>query len=341
MNERTARMRRSKNYNGKTFRNRTELPTMVPNSTLDMLQKQFTGREQRYPPGPLPLAWPGAHAHAQPPDSGLRVTWLGHSTLLLELDGVVILSDPVWAARVSPVSFVGPRRFHPPPIPLDQLPRPDLILISHDHYDHLDRQTIRYFARDTMPFVTALGVGAHLEAWGIGAGRIHELDWGEELALPALGLTINAVPAQHFSGRGLRRNATLWSSWVVSSAARRIFVGCDSGLFDGFAEIGERYGPFDLASLEIAQYGAGWPHIHMTPEQSIAACLALRANVLLPVHWGTFCLSFHAWDEPIERLLAAAAEHKLRVITPQLGEPVEPASGADQTPWWRSVSAAP
>lgn len=338
MNDRLSRIRRSANYNGKTFQNLTATPhTLVPGSTQRMLKQQWFGGEQRRPLGALPLAWPGIAAHATPPASGVRVTWLGHSSLLLELGNVVILSDPVWAERLSPVPLVGPSRFHPPPILLNQLPTIDLVLLSHDHYDHLDKAVIQFLAHQTMPFVTALGVGMYLETWGIAPERIHELDWWEDVALPELGLHITAVPAQHFSGRTLRRNTTLWSSWVVMHENQRVYVGCDSGFFAGFAEIGERCGPFDFASLEIAQYGEAWPDIHMTPEQTVAACLALRANVLLPVHWGTYCLSFHAWDEPIERLLVCAEEQNLRVITPRLGEPIEPANEHTQSPWWRSV----
>lgn len=337
MDDRNARILRSPNYKNKAFRNLNEVPMMLPGSMLRTLRQQLAGGEQRYPPGPLPLAWPGAHAHAAAPASGLRVTWLGHSSLLIELGAARLLSDPVWAERASPVQFAGPRRFHQAPIPLDQLPQPDIVLLSHDHYDHLDKRVIRHLARGKAQFITALGVGAHLEAWGVPPGRIRELDWWEDLALPALDLTIAAVPAQHFSGRTLRRNTTLWSSWIVEGAGSRLHVGCDSGMFDGFAEIGRRYGPFDLATLEIAQYGETWPHIHMTPEESVAAALALRAKALLPVHWGTFCLSFHAWDEPIERLVAAAAASGLRLLTPRLGAPIEPADAASD-PWWREVS---
>ncbi len=337
IDQRAARIRRSPNFDGKAFQNRSAATTVRPSSLLPMLKRQFFGREQRYPPGPLPLAWPGPQAHAEPPASGLRVTWLGHSTLLVELGELVILTDPVWAERPSPLPFLGPRRFHPPPIPLQLLPTPDLILLSHDHYDHLDKAAIRSLARRTSRFVTALGVGAHLEAWGIPAAQITELDWWEDVQLPELGLHIDAVPAQHFSGRGLRRNSTLWASWVVRGHGQRLFLGCDSGMFDGFAEIGARYGPFDFASQEMAQYGEYWPDIHMFPEQTIAAVLQLRAEVLLPVHWGTFCLSFHAWDEPIERLLRSASAHDVRLLTPRLGEPVEPATATGLPPWWRTV----
>ena len=338
MNNRRTRMQRSPHYADGVFHNLSQAQAAIEESGWDMLKRQFFGGEQRRPPGRLPLVWPGGYVHATPPASGLRVTWLGHSTLLLELDHLTILTDPVWAERASPVSFAGPRRFHPPPIPLDLLPTPDLILLSHDHYDHLDKAVIRFFADHKLPLVTALGVGEILEGWGIAAERIHELDWWEELELADPDIKIVAVPAQHFSGRSLRRNSTLWSSWVVTSPSQHIFVGCDGGFFAGFAEIGERYGPFDLVSLEIAQYDRAWPLVHMTPEQSVEAALALGAKAFLPVHWGTFCLSFHAWDEPIERTLACAAEHGLRVLTPRLGEPIEPATFESQT-WWRSLKA--
>lgn len=335
MDQREQRILRSKNYVNKAFRNLAPTRMMTAGSSLPMLKQQLRGTQQRRPPQPLPVVWPGPAAHQTPPASGLRVTWLGHSSLLIELDGLTILSDPVWAERLSPVPGFGPRRFHAPPIPLEQLPEPDLVLISHDHYDHLDRRVIRWLADKRMPFVTALGVGRLLERWGIAAHRIHELDWWDERELHALGLKLAAVPAQHFSGRMLRRNTSLWSSWVLLKGDHRIYIGCDSGMFSGFATIGERYGPFEFASLEMAQYGEWWPDVHMQPEQAIEAAQALRASVVLPVHWGTYCLSFHAWDEPIERMVAAAEAQGVALMTPRLGEPVEPAQARDLPLWWR------
>ncbi|GAA5530048.1 MBL fold metallo-hydrolase [Herpetosiphon gulosus] len=335
MRSRQQRILASPYYRNNQFQNLHPTAMLQANSMVSTLRRQLFGKEQRRPSKPLPSAWPGQSFHQTPPASGLRVTWLGHSTLLIEFAGITILTDPVWAKHLSPVQGIGPQRFQTAPIALEQLPTIDLVLLSHDHYDHLDKQTIRWLARGSMPFVTALGVGDHLERWGITSSRIHELDWWEELHLAEFGLTIAAVPAQHFSGRGLKRNSTLWASWVVMSQNSRIYVGCDSGMFAGFQDIGQRYGPFELATLEMAQYDVAWPGVHMQPEEALQAAEMLQARTMLPVHWGAYCLSLHAWDEPIERLLKAAQTSSITILTPQLGQPVEPSHPKDLTEWWR------
>lgn len=335
MRSRKQRMLASPYYRNNQFQNLYPTTMMQANSMFSTLQRQFFGKEQRRPSKPLPSAWPGQSFHQTPPASGLRVTWLGHSTLLIEFAGITILTDPVWAKHLSPVQGIGPQRFQHAPIALEQLPAIDLVLLSHDHYDHLDKQTIRWLARGKMPFVTALGVGAHLEHWGVASSRIHELDWWEELHLAEFDLTIAAVPAQHFSGRGIKRNSTLWASWVVMSPNSRIYVGCDSGMFAGFEDIGQRYGPFDFATIEMAQYDVAWPGVHMQPEEALQAAAMLQARTMLPVHWGAYCLSLHAWDEPIERLLKAAEGSPITILTPQLGQPVEPSQPVGLTTWWR------
>lgn len=336
INNRKQRIRSSANFRTKAFHNLVDEPMMATGSGFKMLRDQVLGREQRYPPAPLPIMRPTARDYATPPATGLRVTWLGHSSLIVELGNIKILTDPVWAERASPVAFAGPKRFHPPPIALNDLPQIDLVLLSHDHYDHLDEAVIRWLARKSMPFVAGLGMGDYLEAWGVASRRIYELDWWEELDIPELGVQIASVPAQHFSGRSLVRNQTLWSSWAVSNSDKRIFVGCDSGWFDGFAQIGARYAPFDFASIEMAQYNESWRSVHMFPEQAIDACRALGAKTMLPVHWGTFCLSFHAWNEPVERLLAAH-DGDFQILTPNIGQLIEPTAKNVLNPWWRSM----
>ena len=280
-----------------------------------------------------------AAVFAEAPSGGFRVTWLGHSTTLIEIDGYRVLTDPVWSRRASPSSLAGPARFHAPPLPLEDLPELDAITISHDHYDHLDMPTIRALARTGARFFVPLGVGAHLEAWGVPDGRITELDWWEEATLEDGGLRLAAVPAQHYSGRGLGGvNATLWASWVLTGPRHRVYAGCDSGLFPGFAEIGTRYGPFDLTLLPIGQYGPTWPDIHSLPEEAVDAHRALRGRLLLPVHWGTFNLAFHDWREPGERLVARAGDTGTPLLLPRPGETLaipedfDPASAS--RPWW-------
>jgi L-ascorbate metabolism protein UlaG (beta-lactamase superfamily) len=266
----------------------------------------------------------------------LRATWLGHSTVLLEIDGFRVLTDPVWGRRASPSTLVGPRRFQPVPVALSALAPVDVVVISHDHYDHLDYPTLRALAASTVPFVTSLGVGAHLQSWGIPAERITELDWWESHTVPGTGLTVTAAPSQHFSGRGLRdRNATLWSSMVMRGPRHGVFFSGDTGLTTEYARIRERLGPFDLVLLEVGAYHPSWGHIHLGPENALKAHALLGGGVLLPVHWGTFALAMHDWDQPAEVLLELAPKRDVQLLMPRLGEAVEPAHADPAKPWWR------
>ena len=339
---RLARIQRSPNYRDGAFRNPEATSIGPEGGTGNMLRHWLFGREQRVPPGPLPIVRLSARDFATPPASGFRVTWLGHSTVLVEIDGARLLMDPVWARRASPSTLLGPRRFHEPPVALEDLPSLDAILASHDHYDHLDRGVVRALARAPSQrnarFIVPLGVGAHLERWGVAAGRITELDWGEGTALA--GLTITATPARHFSGRGLAdRNHTLWASFAIAGPRHRVFHSGDTGPFAGFLDIGTAYGPFDLTLIKIGAYGEGWPDIHLTPEQAVDAHAQLRGRLLMPIHWGTFNLAFHAWDEPAERVVAAAAKGPggTRIVVPRPGESFEPASPPVVNPWWRGI----
>ena len=306
-------------------------------SWLALMKEFFLGGKKRVPQNPLPVESPLA-VWAEPYPSGLRVTWLGHSSLLLECDGVRVLTDPVFSDYASPISFVGRKRFHPVPAKLDQFPPLDAVLLSHDHYDHLDRPTMREIARLRVPIVTSLGVGARLEKFGVYPSLITELDWWEEHTLPSGAMKFTAAPAQHFSGRGLRdRNLTLWSSWVLTTSTRRIFFSGDTGLTEDLAVIGERLGPFDLSMIEIGASNPAWADIHLGPVNAMRAFEMLGGGTLLPIHWGTFDLALHAWDEPPETLLSLAEKTGARVITPPLGRPVEPALVEGPTPWWRDV----
>ncbi len=313
----------------------------VPRPTLtDFL----CGGAHRVPRGPLPAQDPRA-AWRRPPGSGLRATWLGHSTVLVEIAGKRVLTDPVWGARASPSRLVGPKRFQPVPVALRALPPIDVVVISHDHYDHLDLPTIRALAKTEVPFVTALGVGAHLEAWGVPASRITELDWWETHHLPGSELHITAAPSQHFSGRGLKdRNATLWASMVIASPDHKVFFSGDTGLTTEYADIARRLGPFDLVMLEVGAFHPSWGDIHLGPENALKAWQLLGGGLggaaFLPVHWGTFSLAMHAWDAPVETLLQLAPQQGVPLLLPQLGAPVEPAHGPLDQPWWRGVDSA-
>jgi L-ascorbate metabolism protein UlaG (beta-lactamase superfamily) len=295
------------------------------------------GGERRVPRGPLPSLSP-LETWRRKAGSGLRSTWLGHSTVLIEIDGVRLLTDPVWGPRASPSRIAGPKRFQPVPVPLRAMPPVDLVIISHDHYDHLDYPTIRALAKSDVPFVTSLGVGAHLEAWGIAPSRIVELDWWKSQGVPNSEVTVAAAPSQHFSGRGLHdRNASLWSSFVIRSPRHTVFFSGDTGLTTEYQNIRERFGPFDLVMLEVGAFHPAWGDIHLGPDNALKALALLGGGVFLPVHWGTFSLAMHAWDEPAETLLDLAPKAMVQLLMPRLGEPVEPAHQRKVEPWWRAV----
>ncbi len=276
---------------------------------------------------------------AMPPASGLRVTWLGHSTVFLEIDGQRVLTDPIWSDRASPISFVGPRRYYPPLVALADLPRPDVVVVSHDHYDHLDHRTIAAMKDwHGTRFVVPLGLGAHLAGGGVPAARITELDWWEQTAVGKV--TVVATPARHASGRILLDNdEKLWAGYAFVGPRHRVYFSGDTGLFPAVKEIGSRLGPFDLTLIEVGQYDAAWPDWHIGPEQAVRAHELVRGRVLLPIHWGLFTLAYHSWTEPIERTLEAARAVRALVATPKPGESIEvgSASTPPTTRWWPSL----
>ncbi len=326
-------------WTGERFQNRHPILAGLrdPNAPMPTLAQFLWGGERRVPQGPLPSTSP-LDAWNRRPDSGLRATWLGHSTVLIEIDGIRVLTDPVWGRRASPSQLAGPKRFQPVPVPLGAMPPIDLVVVSHDHYDHLDYPTIRELAKRDVPFVTSLGVGAHLEAWGVRHERIVELDWWDSHESPDTGLTVTAAPSQHFSGRGLKgRNTTLWSSFVLRSERHAVFFSGDTGLTTEYRTIGERLGPFDLVMLEVGAWLPAWGDIHLGPENALEALALLGGGAFLPVHWGTFALAMHAWDEPAEALLKLAPKAGVHLLMPRLGEAVEPAYAEEAKPWWRAV----
>jgi L-ascorbate metabolism protein UlaG (beta-lactamase superfamily) len=328
----------SRQFRDGSFRNTAPVGPGLKGDSLKVMKEFFLGGRKRVPRTALPVESP-LQAWAQPVSgSGLRVTWLGHSTLLIEVDGRRVLTDPVFGERASPVSFAGGRRFHPVPATIDQLPPLDAVLLSHDHYDHLCRESIVELARRRVPVVTSLGVGAHLERFGVDPALVTELDWWEQHTLPGGGLSLTATPAQHFSGRGLTdRNSTLWSSWVIRTDRHRLFFSGDTGLTEEFAAIGKQLGPFDLTMLEIGAWHPAWGDIHLGPANALRAFQLLGGGTLLPVHWGTFDLGLHPWDEPAETLLSLAAPAGVRLLTPRLGRPFEPDAIDRPDPWWRAL----
>ncbi|MFJ2402463.1 MBL fold metallo-hydrolase [Streptomyces xanthochromogenes] len=357
--ERLARIRRSPNFADGVFQNPEGARTRPSGSTLEFA-KQFFAKEQRArraPTGTIPVHPTTLADIAKPPATGgLRITWMGHSSVLAEIDGRRVLFDPVWGERCSPFAFAGPKRLHPVPLPLAALGPVDVVVISHDHYDHLDLPTIRALVGTGTVFAVPLGVGAHLEHWGVPVERIHELDWNESAKVN--GITLTATPARHFCGRGLRNQQhTLWASWVVAGPEHRIYHSGDTGYFGGFRDIGAEHGPFDATMIQIGAYSefwpknhtdytplpGPWPDIHMSPTQGVQAHLDLQggsaAGVLLPIHWGTFNLAPHAWAEPGEWTVDEAERVGQLVASPRPGEPFEPAGAVPLDRWWRSVSA--
>lgn len=291
-----------------------------------------TEQVDKSPRAPLPLSTVDIAALRAAP--GPLLYRLGHSTILLKLDGRYVLIDPVFSERASPLQWVGPKRFHPVPLELTQLPRIDAVVISHDHYDHLDEGSIRFLADRADYFFTPLGVGDHLRRWGIADDAIVEFGWWDEVELGTL--TFAATPAQHFSGRGLfDRNKTLWASWVIQSPDANLFFSGDTGYFPGFREIGERYGPFDIAMVENGAYNPAWRDIHMMPEDTLQAFKDLNARAMLPIHNSTFDLSLHAWYEPLERISALAMSNDVQLLTPVIGAPLDVTAPQPTFAWWQ------
>lgn len=262
---------------------------------------------------------------------------MGHSTVLLKLNGAFWLTDPVFAERASPFQWLGPKRFHQPPISIEDLPPIKGVILSHDHYDHLDEDAILRLAAKTEFFLTPLGVGDRLIAWGIDAAKVQQLDWWQSATRG--GVEFAATPAQHFSGRGLRDgNQTLWASWVIKAAdGLRIFFSGDSGYFDGFKAIGDKHGPFDITLMETGAYDQQWPYVHMQPEETLQAHIDLRGKWLLPIHNGTFDLAMHTWHEPFDRITALAKAQGVAITTPRMGEPLEVRQPHGGSAWWLTV----
>jgi len=319
------------------FTNVAPKPKETVTGTLKLLWEFLFDRPAgTTPPAPPPVRAITAAELASAPEHSLYR--LGHSTLLVKLRGGWWLTDPVFSKRASPVQWMGPKRFHAPPIALHDLPPIRGVLLSHDHYDHLDRATIKHLATRADVFLTPLGVGDRLIAWGVPRDRVRQLDWWQETEVD--GVRFAATPAQHFSGRGLRDgNRTLWASWVILDDGLRLFFSGDTGYFDGFRQIGERYGPFDVTFIETGAYDAKWPFVHMQPEQTVQAHQDLRGRWLLPIHNGTFDLALHQWDEPFERVSALARQRGIPLATPGMGERLDLDAPQPGTPWWRQVKA--
>lgn len=329
---RRERMARSAQWRDGHFEN----PQPLQNDWWGSVAAMFDASPHVGPAEPLPTMPGDRRRFATPPPTGLRVTWLGHSTTLVELDGHRVLTDPVWSERASPLTWVGPQRWYAPPLALEELPPIDAVVISHDHYDHLDYPTLVAMKNWDTTFVVPLGVGAHLASWGVPEARIVELDWWEKTRVREL--EIFATPSRHASGRtGLDKDATLWAGFALLGPRHRAYYSGDTGLFPAMKDIGARLGPFDVTMIEVGQYHRAWPDWHIGPEQAVLAHRMLQGRVLLPVHWGRFTLAAHGWTEPIERVLAAAGRTGDTVVVPRPGQSIEPSAPPAFERWWPNL----
>ena len=294
---------------------------------------------QTEPAGPLPEERNPDLAAFEASDGRVKFIWLGHSTVLLSIDGHVILFDPVFSDHASPFPIAA-KRFQPPVIHLEDLPEVDHIIISHDHYDHLDMETVKYFVNSNVKFITPLGVGSHLRYWGVDEARITELDWWEEANLD--GLMYAATPSQHFSGRiGVMHNdKTLWASWVIAGKTESVYFSGDSGYDTHYKDIGRKYGPFDVVFMENGQYNESWRAVHNLPDEAITAFKDVGGTYLVPVHWGMFNLSVHNWFDPPNEITRLAKAEDIKLITPRLGQLIDINHPPLYDQWWLEVVGA-
>ncbi|WP_127495860.1 MBL fold metallo-hydrolase [Paenibacillus glycanilyticus] len=333
-----ARMKKSPHYSNGKFEN--VLPSAMSMSlreNLGLLMEFARGNKLASPEKEVAVMPLHPQSFKDKLAGQAKVTWFGHSALLLELDGKKLLLDPMLGRAPSPVPWIGGKRFSGSlPIEIEELPAIDAVLLSHDHYDHLDYGSIKRLKDKVGRFFVPLGVAAHLERWGVAPDRIEEFHWWEETVWE--GIHMACTPARHFSGRGLTgRNGTLWCSWVLHGREARIFFSGDSGYGPHFRQIGEQYGPFDLTFMECGQYDSRWAAIHMMPEESVQAHLDVKGDVMIPIHWGAFRLAMHDWRDPAERALKKARELRAKLATPRIGEPVPIGTGTyPSDEWWRS-----
>ncbi|WP_109018933.1 MBL fold metallo-hydrolase [Leptospira kobayashii] len=334
--KRLERIKSSPEYKGEHFENEPFVEMLNGSGYFQVLKRQLFGGEQRVPDSQIPVLNPDPGLFQTPVREGLRAIWFGHASVLIELDGIRIFTDPVFADKVSPFASLGPDRFFPPPIPLALLPKIDAVVISHDHYDHLDMSTVQFLKEKGTKFFVPLGIGAHLEKWGVNESQIVELDWWEKGKVGAVEFV--CTPAVHYSGRGLfNRKSTLWSSWSLIGPKNKVFVSGDTGYSPHFSQIGKRLGPFNLTAIKVGAYDWSWDGIHMNPEDAVKANSDVNGKTMLPVHWGTFNLAIHEWKEPIILTVKAANESKTNLVTPKPGQVVEVGSPFHSEPWWENV----
>lgn len=323
-------LKRANNYKDGKFYNEKEFQMIYSNSG----ENSFVSNKGAVPKETIPSVLP---TYLDNPDIDiLNITWFGHSTLMIQMHGMNILIDPVFSDKTSPVSFAGPSRFSELPIEVENLPDIDIVVISHDHYDHLDYETIKEIDKKVEKYIVPLGVENHLERWGVDQDKIINLAWWEEIEID--GLLIGCTPARHYSGRKVIDSYnTLWASWVFIDEYYKVFESGDTGFDTHFQEIYDKYGEFDLALLDSGQYDVKWKSTHMAPEEAVEAGSILNAKVIMPIHWGSFKLANHPWDDAVERFVIKAEEENMKYITPKIGETVTYIDNINTLKWWISI----
>lgn len=329
--ERLKRIQASENYRNGSFQNLSLTNAMAEDANFFKVMREFLNKPSNVSPAQPIQALKSDLRRL--PERETSLVWFGHSSYLLRTMGKYILVDPVFSGNAAPLSFMVKAFKGADVYDVDDFPEIDLLVLTHDHYDHLDYKTLLRFRPKIKQILCTLGVGSHLEHWGLPANKTVELDWWQAWEMD--GMKFSSVPGRHFSGRGVKRGQSLWGGFVMQTKEHRVLIGGDSGYDSHFVKIAERFGPMDLAILEAGQYNKSWPHIHMMPEETVRAALDLQAKRLLPVHWGKFALAMHAWNEPVERVLKEAQQHQLSVITPRIGEPVVFGTWQSSPNWWR------
>ena len=325
------KLKQSPNYKKNAFQNLSDTPMIPADISYWKMTKEFLKKNKdKQPPRPLPSVKTDlVNLNSSKP----VIVWFGHSSYLIRIENKNFLIDPVFSGNAAPLSFMikafpGSNIYKP-----EDMPAIDYLILTHDHYDHLDFKTVRKLRNKVNNIYCSLGVSSHLKYWGFDINKITEMDWWESKQLEE-NISLTAAPARHFSGRGIKRGQTLWSSFILRTKDHNLYLGGDSGYDSHFKEIGDKYGPFDIAILEAGQYNTMWPLIHMMPEETAQAAVDLKAKSLLPVHWGKFSLALHAWDEPIKRVIEKAESLNMNVYTPKIGQPLILENGFKTENWW-------
>jgi len=325
------KLRQSPNYKTNAFQNLSATP-MKPDdiSYWKMMREFFKKNKDTVPPGLLPSVKTDLTNLDSPTPV---IVWFGHSSYLIRIENKNFLVDPVFSGNASPLSFMIKAFPGSNIYKAEDMPAIDYLILTHDHYDHLDFKTVRKLKKKVDKIYCSLGISSHLKYWGFDTSRITELDWWESNQFEE-NISLMAAPARHFSGRGIKRGQTFWSSFILKTKDHNLYLGGDSGYDSHFKEIGNKYGPFDIAILEAGQYNSMWPLIHMMPEETVQASVDLQAKALLPVHWGKFSLAMHAWTDPVTRVLDKAKELNVKVLTPKIGQPIILDDDFQFESWW-------